>query len=451
MNKLPNPSSNNFDFSKPEIKHIILDNKINLYQVAKPNSELLTLVFVLPVASGTIKSIPSGSVNLSLKLFFEQNTYKSNTSLQHQLENCGADPIYSSDTEKIIIGFQSSFNNWEKSLDILLDALKNINVSSKEFNRIKKLRIGEILQNQGNPMFLARSGLLNNLYKNTSTKSYPSIGKLSDINQINHNTIINISNKLLRITEQSKITLICKNQNEKLIHKLSNINTESNSNELIAKEDKLNNKNLLISTKIPSPQSVILFGKRLTIPNLKERASLEIFNEIFGGSFMSRLNVNLREKNGYSYGFGSSLSWSNTNEPTIIAGGSVNSKNTSDSINEINYEINSLFNNNELSSEELQNAIFSIKLGYLKNFETHMSSRSLVNKIIFENLNLNFHDLFFNSINDITKDEIYTYVLKNFSNLNDFSTIVVGDKKYLSKLIADKVISAKSTGSESVI
>ena len=80
-----------------------------------------------------------------------------------------------------------------------------------------------------------------------------------------------------------------------------------------------------------------------------------------------------------------------------------------------------------------------------------MSAISLVNKIIFENLNLNFHDLFFNSINDITKDEIYTYVLKNFSNLNDFSTIVVGDKKYLSKLIADKVISAKSTGSESVI
>ena len=59
----------------------------------------------------------------------------------------------------------------------------------------------------------------------------------------------------------------------------------------------------------------------------------------------------LREKNGYSYGFGSSLSWSNNKEPTIIAGGSVNSKNTSDSIDEINYEIDSLFSKNELSKE----------------------------------------------------------------------------------------------------
>mgnify|MGYP001205460985 FL=1 len=451
MNKLPNPSTDNFDFSKPTIDHIILDNKINLYQVTKPNSELLTLVFVLPIANETIQSIPSGSVNLSLKLFFEQNIYKSNTSLQHQLENSGADPIYSSDTEKIIIGFQASFNNWEKSLDILLGALESININSQEFNRIKKLRIGEILQNQGNPMFLARSGLLKNLYKDTSTKSYPSIGKLSDINEIEHSTILNISTRLLRITEQSKVTLICKNQNQKLIHKLSNIKIESNTKELKIKQDKQNSENLLISTNIQSPQSVILFGKRLTIPNMKERVCLEIFNEIFGGSFMSRLNVNLREKNGYSYGFGSSLSWSNNKEPTIIAGGSVNSKNTSDSIEEINYEIDSLFNKNELSKEELQNAIFSIKLGYLKNFETHMSSISLVNKIIFENLNLNYHDLFFDLISNITKDEIYSYIHKNFSNLNDFSTIVVGDEKYLSKLIVDKLIFAKLVDSESII
>ena len=289
------------------------------------------------------------------------------------------------------------------------------------------------------------------MYKDTSTKSYPAIGKLSDINEINHSTIINISTRLFRITEQSKITLICKNQNEKLTHKLSNIKIESNSKELKIKQDKQNSKNLLISTNIQSPQSVILFGKRLAIPNMKERVSLEIFNEIFGGSFMSRLNVNLREKNGYSYGFGSSLSWSNNKEPTIIAGGSVNSKNTSDSIKEINYEIDSLFNDNELSKNELQNAIFSIKLGYLKNFETHMSSISLINKIIFENLNLNYHDLFFDMISNITKDEIYSYIHKNFSNLNDFSTIVVGDEKYLSKLIADKLISAKLIDSKSII
>jgi len=80
-----------------------------------------------------------------------------------------------------------------------------------------------------------------------------------------------------------------------------------------------------------------------------------------------------------------------------------------------------------------------------------MSSISLINKIIFENLNLNYHDLFFDMISNITKDEIYSYIHKNFSDLKDFSTIVVGDEKYLSKLITDKLISAKLIDSESII
>ena len=88
---------------------------------------------------------------------------------------------------------------------------------------------------------------------------------------------------------------------------------------------------------------------------------------------MSRLNNNLRERNGYSYGFGSSISWASNSEPTIFAGGSVNSGNTTDSIDEINHEINSIFLNNKLKNSEINNAIFSIKLGFLKNFETQMS------------------------------------------------------------------------------
>jgi zinc protease len=194
-----------------------------------------------------------------------------------------------------------------------------------------------------------------------------------------------------------------------------------------------------------------VLGKRLSIPTLHERLCLEIFNEILGGSFMSRLNVNLREKNGYSYGFGSSLNWARSTEPTIIAGGSVNTKNTKDSINEIKYEIESLFGENKISDQEIQNSIESVKLSYLKNFETHMSSISLVNKLIFENLELDFHDLYFGEIAKITKHGIYNYLHKNFSNLNDFSTVIVGDKQYLSELTETSTITANTISADGII
>tara|TARA_Y100001960_G_C14693207_1_gene837559 strand:- start:59 stop:1414 length:1356 start_codon:yes stop_codon:yes gene_type:complete len=451
MNNLPKPSKQKFTFNKVKINHSILRNNINLYNVIKPSSDLVTLVFILPIAEQSSSTYPSGSISLSLKILFEQVNDKSNMSLQQKLENSGSDPIYSSDSEKIIIGFQSTSNNWENSLNIMLDAIKNIDINSDEFMRIKKLRSGEILQNEGNPMFLARSGLLSNIYNSNSIKSYSSIGRLSEINQIKLESIKNIAKKIFDINTETKIALISNNKYPKLIKILDSINPCLDTKEYKYNNDQGLNKNLLIATKIPSPQSVILFAKRLSIPNFNERISLEIFNEIFGGSFMSRLNNNLRERNGYSYGFGSSISWASNSEPTIFAGGSVNSNNTTDSIDEINHEINSIFSNNKLKDSEINNAIFSIKLGFLKNFETQMSSLSLTNKIILENLSLDFHDLYFDKIESITKNDIYDYINLNFSNLKDFSTVVVGDKTHLDKLINEEKLYADIINAENII
>jgi len=451
MNNLPKPSKQKFTFNKVKINHSILRNNINLYNVIKPSSDLVTLVFILPVAEQSSSTYPSGSISLSLKILFEQVNDKSNMSLQQKLENSGSDPIYSSDSEKIIIGFQSTSNNWENSLNIMLDAIKNIDINSDEFMRIKKLRSGEILQNEGNPMFLARSGLLSNIYNSNSIKSYSSIGRLSEINQIKLESIKNIAKKIFDINTETKIALITNNKYPKLIKILDSINPSLDTKEYKYNNDQGLNKNLLIATKIPSPQSVILFAKRLSIPNFNERISLEIFNEIFGGSFMSRLNNNLRERNGYSYGFGSSISWASNSEPTIFAGGSVNSNNTTDSIDEINHEINSIFSNNKLKDSEINNAIFSIKLGFLKNFETQMSSLSLTNKIILENLSLDFHDSYFDKIESITKNDIYDYINLNFSNLKDFSTVVVGDKTHLDKLINEEKLYADIINAENII
>ena len=451
MNNLPKPSKQKFTFNKVKINHSILRNNINLYNVIKPSSDLVTLVFILPIAEQSSSTYPSGSISLSLKILFEQVNDKSNMSLQQKLENSGSDPIYSSDSEKIIIGFQSTSNNWENSLNIMLDAIKNIDINSDEFIRIKKLRSGEILQNEGNPMFLARSGLLSNIYNSNSIKSYSSIGRLSEINQIKLESIKNIAKKIFDINTETKIALISNNKYPKLIKILDSINPCLDTKEYKYNNDQGLNKNLLIATKIPSPQSVILFAKRLSIPNFNERISLEIFNEIFGGSFMSRLNNNLRERNGYSYGFGSSISWASNSEPTIFAGGSVNSNNTTDSIDEINHEINSIFSNNKLKDSEINNAIFSIKLGFLKNFETQMSSISLTNKIILENLSLDFHDSYFDKIESITKNDIYDYINLNFSNLKDFSTVVVGDKTHLDKLINEEKLYADIINAENII
>ena len=148
---------------------------------------------------------------------------------------------------------------------------------------------------------------------------------------------------------------------------------------------------------------------------------------------MSRLNVSLRENKGYSYGFGSNIQW-NTNPPLLIGGGSVNSLKTKESIIEINNEIKELFNNNKISKEELNNAKFSLKQEYLNNFETHTSAIKMINWLISADQSKDFYKQYIENINKIDSNQIYKYVSQNFKSLNNFSTIIVGDKNCLEKL-----------------
>src|SRR3546814_12242374 len=51
-----------------------------------------------------------------------------------------------------------------------------------------------------------------------------------------------------------------------------------------------------------SPQSLILAGTILSVEGTDELATLLAANDVLGGSFLSRLNYDLRETKGWAYG-----------------------------------------------------------------------------------------------------------------------------------------------------
>src|SRR3546814_1894305 len=52
----------------------------------------------------------------------------------------------------------------------------------------------------------------------------------------------------------------------------------------------------------PGPQSLILAGQTLGVEGTDDPLTLITANEVLGGSFVSRLNMDLREAKGWSYG-----------------------------------------------------------------------------------------------------------------------------------------------------
>jgi len=119
---------------------------------------------------------------------------------------------------------------------------------------------------------------------------------------------------------------------------------------------------LFLLDKAGAPQSLILAG--VVAPSTKAPNNLEIqtFNGAFGGSFTSRLNMNLREDKHWAYGAGSFLSNAIGQRPFLMYA-PVQTDRTADSVAEILREARALVGDRPLTPAE----IGKIKVGDVRS------------------------------------------------------------------------------------
>ena len=115
-------------------------------------------------------------------------------------------------------------------------------------------------------------------------------------------------------------------------------------------------------------QSVIRAGMPLVERSHADFMALSVLNYAFGGQFSARLNQNLRQDKGYSYGYNSGISWYNA--PSLLsAGGSVQTAVTREAVFETLREFEDISCQRPLTDEELENARNGLRLGYPAGFE----------------------------------------------------------------------------------
>jgi zinc protease len=92
-------------------------------------------------------------------------------------------------------------------------------------------------------------------------------------------------------------------------------------------------------------------------------------NMAFGGQFTARLNMNLREDKGYTYGYRSRFDWRKS-ESNFSAGGAVQTAVTKESLIETLKEFRDLVQDRQISEEEFERARLGMIRGFPPSFET---------------------------------------------------------------------------------
>ena len=154
---------------------------------------------------------------------------------------------------------------------------------------------------------------------------------------------------------------------------------------------------------------------------------IQVMNTILGGSFTSRLNMNLRENHGYAYGASSSFDMRGSAGP-FAAGAGVQTDKTSESLTEFFNELNGILK--AVPADELARARNYVALRFPSAFEsTSDIARRLEDMLIFR-LPEDYFATYIPNIEGVTSADIQR-VAQKYIQPSRFAVVVVGDRKVI--------------------
>ncbi len=132
--------------------------------------------------------------------------------------------------------------------------------------------------------------------------------------------------------------------------------------------------------------------------------NIVVMNAVLGGLFSSRINLNLREAHGYTYGASSYFDWRRQSGPFVIST-AVQSEVTADAISETLKEIDSM-RASEISHDELTLATSYLEGVFPIRYETTAAIASALASMVTFDLPENYFDTYRSNISSVTTHDV---------------------------------------------
>jgi len=172
-------------------------------------------------------------------------------------------------------------------------------------------------------------------------------------------------------------------------------------------------------------QSVIRIGHIGPARSTPDWYALEVLNTILGGAFTSRLNQNLRETHGYTYGAFSQFA-ARQLAGAFVALASVVTAKTDSSLVEFLKELRRI-REEPVPEGELAKAKAYVTLGLPGDFETTAGAAARFREVLSYGLPLDYYDRYIGRIGAVTAADVQR-VARQYIDPDHFDIVVVGDK-----------------------
>lgn len=426
LRRLKPQAKGEISFNLPSLSENRTENGLEYIFATNKNLPIVQLYYTLPAGSVYDKVDEYGLAYLTSLLIDEGAGEYDSLQLDNEFEKIGTSFSISIDNDFMYFSILCMEEYFDRSVELLSKVINQPHLSEKDYKREQKQLITKIIQSNDNPGYVASKVFQKKIFTG-SNYSNPIIGYGNSIESL----LPGNANQFYKTNIQN-VTPLLVGVGSVTAKKFEDTFLEYFQNQFEKKgaDTNLNNVEesfpaLYLIDKPAAAQSEIRIGHISAPKNENDFFPKLIINTILGGQFNSRLNSNLRERRGYTYGVNSSFNY-NKSFGEFVVSTSVQTEVTAKAVSEILNELKLI--RESILNEETEYAKSYLTKRFPSMFETNSQIARNILSTRIHNFSPSFLERYIEKLNAVDKETILRTAEKSI--LPDMSIIVlVADKE----------------------
>lgn len=417
-------------FNLPKIEKRTTQTGLDVYLIENKRLPIIKLNLVIPAGS---KLEPLGNEGLAYltSLCIDEGAGNYNSlQLANEIDKLGSSIELSTSVDHIFIKLTSLKEHFERTLELFSLIVKEPRFDENNFQREKKKQITKISQSFDDPGYMAANAYQKNVFKDTGYAT-PVVGYTNSVEHLQSTSVKDFYKKFFN-SAASKMMAVGSVSSDVLVKLLEKYLGDFHFDKHVEEssiEFKKSNPTLYFIHKDNATQSEIVVGHLVKERNKEDFFAAKLANSILGGQFTSRINLNLREDKGYTYGAHSSISY-NLHSGYFSLSTSVQSEYTLNSLKEITKEIELI--REDVRKDEIDFTKSALVKQFPSMFETYSQLLQRLNSKIIFDLDGDYYDEYLQNIWDVSKSEILD-AAQSYFKPDELCCFIVGNKDLIVK------------------
>ncbi|HXM92741.1 MAG TPA: pitrilysin family protein [Candidatus Dormibacteraeota bacterium] len=404
-----------------------LSNGLTVLYNERPGLPVVSARLILRGGSGANPAERPGLASMTAGMLQQGTATLSATQIADRTADLGATLESEASADESHVSVRSLSPNFPPALALLADVALHPNFPKDEIERQRSQRLGRLVQEKDQPFSVALRVAAAVLYGPQNPYGYPDSGTEESVKATSHEDLRHFWEQNYRPNDAALIVTgkITQARLKELAEKNFGAwkSAETSAAKTVTPEPVA--ARVIVVNRAGAPQSTVLCLELGPARSTPDYTPLEVMNSELGGLFSSRINLNLREQHGYTYGAGSFFNYHRAPGPFIVYS-EVRSDVTAPAITEMFNELRRM-RDTSMAPEELTMSKDSIARSLPGRFETGNATAAAFAELFTYDLPLDFYTNFPDKLNAVTTSQAQS-IAQKYIFPDKMIVLVVGDR-----------------------